>query len=481
MSAIWYNTGIKRWFSVQYRFGKKLSPQIEIVDNPNEGNKDIVLKNTGGGTISSLAPRMKGQECSSYLQPDLLEQLGLTSFDAWAKQFGEVVNGVEIKPSGQGYRVKQSFSRFKNLSELQLLFRNFADVLTDIPGLKIPKMKGGKVNVVVCEPGQFQQDYMKLLEERADHIKNVDPHVDNMLKITIDGKKISYTQRMIDPSLPYEEECKIFRCADNVVATYKESAKIKGTQLIFCDLATPKDKSKAKSSATDESEMDMESARLYEDIRARLIEKGIPAKEIAFIHDADTDSKKKKLFADVNEGKVRVLIGSTAKMGVGMNAQKRVVAIHHLDAPLRPGDMEQRNGRAFRQGNINDEVECFTYVTEGSFDARIWNILERKQYFINQIMNGEDVGREAEDTGEVTLSAAEVKALASGSPWIMEQVQIESDIKKMESLYRAHTASIREARIRLSHSISDVAMYEKSLAAVREDLKARKPRRLIPS
>lgn len=409
-----------------------------------------------------------------YLQPDLLEQLGLTSFDAWAKQFGEVVNGVEIKPSGQGYRVKQSFSRFKNLSELQLLFRNFADVLTEIPGLKIPKMKGGKVNVVVCEPSEFQQDYMKLLEERAEHIKNVDPSVDNMLKITSDGRKISYTQRMIDPSLPYEEGCKIFRCADNVVATYKESAKIKGTQLIFCDMATPKGKSKAQSSATDESEMDMESAHLYEDIRARLIEKGIPAKEIAFIHDADTDSKKKKLFADVNEGKVRVLIGSTAKMGVGMNAQKRVVAIHHLDAPWRPGDVEQRNGRAFRQGNINDEVECFTYATEGSFDARLWDILERKQNFIDQIMNGEDVGREAEDTGEVTLSAAEVKALASGSPWIMEQVQIESDIKKLESLYRAHTASIREARIRLSRSISDVAMYEKSLAAVREDLKARK-------
>jgi len=385
-----------------------------------------------------------------YLQPDLLEQLGLSTFDAWAKQFGEVVNGVEIKPSGQGYRVKQSVSRFKNMSELQLLFRNFADVLTDIPGLKIPKMKGGKVNVVVCEPGQYQQDYMKELEQRADNVKNVDPSVDNMLKITSDGRKISYTQRMIDPSLPYEEGCKIYRCADNVVKAYNESGDIKGTQLIFCDMATPKGKSKSEAvTDTDTVDTDMESARLYDDIKARLMQGGIPAKEIAFIHEADTDQKKKKLFADVNDGKVRVLIGSTGKMGVGMNAQKRVVAIHHLDAPWRPGDVEQRNGRAFRQGNINEEVECFTYVTEGSFDARLWDILERKQNFINQIMNGENVGRETEDTGEVTLSAAEVKALASGSPLIMEQVQLDTDIKKLESLYRAHKASVANARERL--------------------------------
>ena len=408
-----------------------------------------------------------------YLQPDLLDQLGLTTFDAWAKQFGEVVNGVEIKPSGQGYRVKQSFSRFKNMSELQLLFRNFADVLTDIPGLKIPKMKGGKVNVVVCEPGQFQQDYMKELEKRADNIKNVDPSVDNMLKITSDGRKISYTQRMIDPSLPYEEGCKIFRCADNVLAKYAESKDIKGTQIIFCDMATPKGKSSAAGTETEEAETDMESARLYDDIRSRLISGGIPAKEIAFIHEADTDAKKKKLFADVNDGKVRVLIGSTGKMGVGMNAQKRIVAIHHLDAPWRPGDVEQRNGRAFRQGNINEEVENFTYVTEGSFDARLWDILERKQNFINQVMNGENVGRETEDTGEVTLSAAEVKALASGSPLIMEQVQLDTDIKKLESLRRAHRSAVTNAISRLEADKGRIATLEKMIENGKADTAAR--------
>ena len=405
-----------------------------------------------------------------YLQPDLLDRLGLTTFDAWAKQFGEVVNGVEIKPSGQGYRVKQSFSRFKNLAELQLLFRDFADVLTDIPGLKIPKMKGGRVNVVVCEPSQYQKDYMKQLEERADHIKNVDPRDDNMLKITSDGRKISYTQRMIDPSLPYEEGCKIFRCADNVLERYRASGETLGTQLIFCDMATPKGIAKTATAAGDDAELDTESAHLYEDIRARLIAGGIPAREIAFIHEADTDAKKKKLFRDMNDGRVRVLIGSTGKMGVGMNAQKRIVAIHHLDAPWRPGDVEQRNGRAFRQGNIHDEVECLTYVTEGSFDARLWDILERKQGFINQIMNGEDVGREAEDTGEVTLSAAEVKALASGSPLILEQVQLETDIRKLESLQRSHRQAVRAARDKLELDRATVTTLQRRIEVGREDV-----------
>ena len=406
-----------------------------------------------------------------YLQPDLLNQLGLNTFDAWAKQFGEVVNGVEIKPSGQGYRVKQSFSRFKNMSELQLLFRNFADVLTEIPDLKIPKMKGGKVNVVVCEPGQFQQDFMKELEQRADNIKNVDPSVDNMLKITSDGRKISYTQRMIDPSLPYEEGCKIYRCADNVIKEYNDSKANKGTQIIFCDMATPKGKSN-NATETEDIETDMESAQLYDDLKTRLRQGGIPAKEIAFIHEADTDAKKKKLFEDVNDGKVRVLIGSTGKMGVGMNAQKRIVAIHHLDAPWRPGDVEQRDGRAFRQKNMNDEVSKYTYVTEGSFDARLWDILDRKQNFINQIMNGENMGRDAEDTGEVTLSAAEVKALASGSPLIMEQVQLDTDIKKLESLYRAHTSAVFAAKERLTQDHGQIALLEKQIANGEADMLA---------
>ena len=409
-----------------------------------------------------------------YLQSDLLKQMGLSTFDAWAKQFGEVVNGVEIKPSGQGYRIKQSFSRFKNMNELQLLFRNFSDVLTKVPGLKIPKMKGGAVKIVECEPGEFQKSYMEALTKRADNIKNVDPSEDNMLKITSDGRKISYTQRMIDPSLPYEEGCKIYMCAEKIAEEYKASKDIKGTQIVFCDMATPKGKSNsAKAAQQEDVEMDAGSAQLYNDLKARLVKLGIPAKEIAFIHDADTDAKKTKLFADVNDGKVRVLIGSTGKMGVGMNAQKRVVAIHHLDAPWRPGDVDQRDGRAFRQGNINEEVSKYVYVTKGSFDARLWDIIDRKSGFIGPIMDGENIGREVEDTGEVTLSAAEVKALASGSPLILEQVQLETDIKKLENLYMAHRASQVEAKKKLAEAKQAKADAEARAAAAKKDIKHR--------
>ncbi|MBQ0166876.1 MAG: DEAD/DEAH box helicase family protein [Treponema sp.] len=435
--------------------------------------------NGGRGVVFATAtPVMNSMSemyiMQKYLQPDLLDQLGLSTFDAWAKQFGEVVNGVEIKPSGQGYRVKQSFSRFKNMSELQLLFRNFSDVLTQVPGLKIPKMKGGAVKVVECEAGEFQQEYMKQLEERADNIKNVDPSEDNMLKITSDGRKISYTQRMIDPSLPYEEGCKLYKCAENIAEEYKASKDVKGTQIVFCDMATPKGKSNVeKAGAEEDAGMDAESTKLYDDLKRRLVKLGIPAKEIAFIHDADTDAKKSKLFDDVNAGSVRVLIGSTGKMGVGMNAQKRAVAIHHLDAPWRPGDVEQRDGRVFRQGNINEEVSKYVYVTTGSFDARLWDIIDRKSSFIDQIMNGENVGRDVEDTGEVTLSAAEVKALASGSPLILEQVQLETDIKKLQNLYMAHRQSVVEAGRKLQEAKREKAEAERRAANARKDVKNR--------
>ena len=435
------------------------------------GGRGIVFA-TATPVMNSMAEMYIMQK---YLQSDMLDQLGLKSFDAWAKQFGEVVNSVEIKPSGQGFRVKQTFSNFRNLNELQLLFRSFSDVLTKVPGLKVPKMKGGKVNVVVCEPGQFQKDYMSELEKRADNVKNVDPSVDNMLKITSDGRKVSYTQRMIDPTLPYEPGCKIYRCRENVLTEYKNSKEKKGTQIIFCDMATPKGKSKtaAATETVDDTEFDVESAKLYDDMRDYLQKKGIPAQEIAFIHEADTDQKKKKLFADVNEGKVRVLIGSTGKMGVGMNAQRRIVAIHHLDAPWRPGDVEQRDGRAFRQGNINEEVSKYTYVTEGSFDARLWDILDRKQHFINQIMNGEDVGRSAEDTGDVTLSAAEVKALASGNPLIEEHVKLTTELQKLENLKLAHNSNITRAKARLAEDEKQIASLTSIVANLKEDLKAR--------
>ena len=438
------------------------------------GGRGIVFA-TATPVMNSMAEMYIMQK---YLQSDMLKQLGLLSFDDWAKQFGEVVNSVEIKPSGQGFRVKQSFSNFKNLNELQLLFRSFSDVLTHVDGLKIPKMKGGKVKTIVCEPGEFQKNYMKELEERAENVKSVNPKEDNMLKITSDGRKVAYTQRMIDPSLPYEAGCKVFKCCENVIEEYKSSSDIKGTQIVFCDMATPKgaDKKKAQQSEDsdiDNTELDTGSAKLYDDMKSYLVKNGIPASEIAFIHDAKTDAAKKQLFEDVNNGTVRVLIGSTGKMGVGMNAQKRIVAIHHLDAPWRPGDVEQRDGRAFRQGNINDEVSKYTYVTKGSFDARLWDILDRKQHFINQIMEGENVGRTAEDTGDVTLSAAEVKALASGNPLIMEQVQLSNELQKLENLQKAHRSSVLKAQSKVLEDGQKIVQAEKTIERISADIETR--------
>ena len=413
-----------------------------------------------------------------YLQPDMLKQLGIEHFDSWAKMFGEVVNALEIAPSGSGYRLKQTFSKFKNVKALQQMFRSFTDVLTDVPGLKIPKMKGRKVQIVECEQGEFQKNYMAELAKRAENVKRVDPSEDNMLKITSDGRKISYSQRMIDPSLPYEEAGKIYKCCDNVYAVYQESNKTKGTQMIFCDMATPKGKSSTKADVdtnTDEfASVDTESAQLYDDMKARLIQLGIPAKEIAFIHDAKNDKQKAELAEKMNNGTIRVLIGSTGKMGVGLNAQKKAVAIHHLDAPWRPGDIEQRDGRVFRQKNENEEAYKFVYVTRGSFDSRLWDILERKQKFINQVMNGEDVGNEIEDTGEVTLSAAEVKAVASDNPLIMEQVALEKEISKLQSLQQAHQANISRARERIAKDRRNIAILENLIENGKEDIRSRK-------
>ena len=413
-----------------------------------------------------------------YLQPDTLKQLGIEHFDSWAKMFGEVVNALEIAPSGSGYRLKQTFSKFKNVKALQQLFRSFTDVLTDVPGLKIPKMKGRKVQIVECEQGEFQKNYMAELAERANNVKNVDPSEDNMLKITSDGRKISYSQRMIDPSLPYEETGKIYKCCDNVYAVYQESNKTKGTQMIFCDMATPKGNSNTKNDSdtnTDEfAAVDMESAQLYDDMKSRLVQLGIPAKEIAFIHDAKNDKQKAALSEKMNNGTIRVLIGSTGKMGVGLNAQKKAVAIHHLDAPWRPGDIEQRDGRVFRQKNENEEAYKFVYVTRGSFDSRLWDILERKQKFINQVMNGDDVGNEIEDTGEVTLSAAEVKAVASDNPLIMEQVALEKEISKLQSLQQAHRANVSRAQERMATDRRNIANLENLISGIQSDIGSRK-------
>lgn len=404
-----------------------------------------------------------------YLQGDLLEEKKIYNFDAWANQFGEVRNVLELNPSGKGYRQKEMLSRFKNLPELQQMFRAFADVLTDIPGLNIPQMKGGKRTVIESEATEFQTSYIDDLVRRSDAIKSgkVDPKEDNMLKINIDGRKLSYTGKMVDPSLPYEENGKIAMCADKVYETWKASKNNKGTQIIFCDLSTPKGENKQSNDVEapgNYEEDSPETDTIYEHLKNILMAKGVPEKEIAFIHDAKNDEQRLKLFGDVNEGKVRILIGSTGKMGVGMNAQKRVVALHHLDAPHRPGDIEQREGRALRQGNMNNEVEVCVYVTKNTFDSRMWDNLERKSAFIHQVMEGNYTARESEGDGDFALSAAEIKAIASGSPLIMEQFEVASEISRLENLERAH-------RKRAANAKAQVKQLEIFLSEQKEKLK----------
>ena len=463
--------------------------------NGSERAFDLYMKtrwlqklNGGRGIVFATAtPVMNSMSemyiMQKYLQSDLLEARGLTSFDAWANQFGEVRTVLEMNPSGKGFRQKQSFSRFKNLAELQQMFRSFADVITEIPGLKIPTMKTGKRIIVESEPSDFQMQYIEKLAERADAIKKgrVDPKKDNMLKITSEGRKLSYTQRMIDSSLPYEDGNKIMKCAENVYNIWKESKDVKGTQLVFCDLSTPKGGSGAAEAADIGTQManealgivDAEDISIYDDIKNVLVGQGIPANEIAFIHDANTDEKKAKLFADVNEGKVRVLIGSTGKMGVGMNAQRRMVALHHLDAPWRPGDIEQREGRALRQGNINDEVGVYVYVTKKTFDSRMWDNLQRKAGFIHQVMAGNLTARESEGDGDFALSAAEIKAISSGNPLIIEQFETAAEIAKLESLERAHTKEVNDARTKIEHNRAQIVSDGEYLKKLEKDISAR--------
>ena len=436
--------------------------------------------NGGRGVVFATAtPVMNSMSemyiMQKYLQGDLLDARGLQSFDAWANQFGEVRTVLEMNPSGKGFRQKQSFSSFKNLAELQQMFRSFADVLTDIPGLKIPKMKEGKRIIVECEPSEFQMQYIDKLAERSEAIKNrkVDPKDDNMLKITSEGRKLSYTQRMIDPSLPYEEDNKIMKCANNVLQIWKDSKDINGTQLIFCDLSTPKGSANTETTTEAEVEESAEDISIYDDIRNALISAGVPAGEVAFIHDANTNDKKAKLFQDVNDGKVRVLIGSTGKMGVGMNAQKRIVALHHLDAPWRPGDIEQREGRALRRGNINEEVGIYVYITKKTFDGRMWDNLQRKATFIHQIMAGDLSARESEGDGDFALSAAEIKAIASGNPLIIEQVEVSAEINRLENLERAHAKEVAQAKKRIADAEMMIARDTGLLADYKADLASR--------
>ncbi len=365
------------------------------------GSRGIVFA-TGTPVSNSMTELYTMQR---YLQHDTLERLGLSHFDSWAANFGETATSLELAPEGTGYRARTRFSKFFNLPELMSIFKEAADIKTaDQLNLPTPEVV---YHNEVSQPTEIQKKLVQGLSERATkvHARMVDPSEDNMLAITNDGRKLGLDQRVVNPLLPDADGTKVNRCVDNVFRLWQKGADKKLTQLIFCDLSTPG-----------------KGFNIYDDIKKKLADRGVPESEIAFIHDANTDEKKKALFAKVRSGNVRVLIGSTAKMGAGTNVQDRLIALHDLDAPWRPGDLEQRKGRIARQGNMNDTVHVYRYVTENTFDAYLWQTLENKQKFISQIMTSKSPVRSCEDADETTLSYAEVKALCAGDPRIKEKM-----------------------------------------------------------
>ena len=358
-----------------------------------------------------------------YLQNSKLQNMGLGLFDSWASTFGEVVTSIELAPEGKGYRAKSRFARFYNIPELMNMFKEIADIKTS-DQLKLP-VPEAEYETVVLKPTEQQKEIVESLGERAEVVRNggVDASVDNMLKITNDGRKLALDQRLVNELLPDNPESKISVCAKKSYEIWKDTAAQKSAQLIFCDLSTPKGDG---------------SFNVYDDLKQKLMEKGVPEKEIAFIHDANTEAKKTELFGKVKSGQVRFLIGSTAKMGAGTNVQDRLIALHHLDIGWKPSDLEQREGRIIRQGNHNKKVHIFRYVTESTFDSYMWQLIENKQKFISQIMTSKAPVRSCEDVDEAALSYAEVKALATGNPAVKEKMALDVDVAKLKLLKANH-------------------------------------------
>ena len=385
-----------------------------------------------------------------YLQYDRLQELGMAHFDCWASRFGETVTALELAPEGTGYRARTRFSKFFNLPELMNLFKEIADIKTaDQLHLPTPEVE---YHNIVAQPTEHQKEMVKALSERAAkvHGGSIDPREDNMLKITSDGRKLGLDQRIINPLLPDEPGTKVNQCVDNIMQIWRDGQTEKLTQLVFCDISTPQASPARKvAKALDNPTMHaLEDAvplpepkpafTVYEDIRRKLIAQGMPAEQIAFIHEANTEVRKKELFSKVRTGQVRVLLGSTQKMGAGTNVQDRLVALHDLDCPWRPGDLAQRKGRIERQGNQNEKVHVFRYVTEGTFDAYLWQTVENKQKFISQIMSSKSPVRSCDDVDETALSFAEIKALCAGDPRIKERMDLDVDVSRLKLMKADH-------------------------------------------
>ena len=396
-----------------------------------------------------------------YLQYDTLRSQGLQHFDAWASTFGETITAIELAPEGTGYRAKTRFARFYNLPELISMFKQVADVQT-ADMLKLPVPEAEYHNEVI-KPSKFQTDMVASFSERAEKVRNgmVDATVDNMLKITNDGRKLALDQRLTDDLLPDDPESKVNLCLDNIHRIWESSSEQKSTQLVFCDLSTPHGDGKFN---------------VYDDLKSKLVRMGVPETEIAFIHDAKTEAQKAALFTNVRSGSVRILLGSTAKMGAGTNVQKRLIAEHHLDIPWRPSDIEQREGRILRQGNENKRVDIFRYVTENTFDSYMWQTIENKQKFISQIMTSKSPVRSCEDVDETALSYAEIKALATGNPHIKEKMDLEIEVSRLklvkanylsqkyaleDSLLKHYPKEIRLTQERIKGYQADIALYQR--------------------
>lgn len=365
-----------------------------------------------------------------YLQSDLLKETGLYHFDCWAANFAETVTESQLSPEGNSYQMKTRFAKFNNLPELMNMFKECADIKTsDQLGLKIPECT---MHTVVAQPSEIQKKMIEQLSDRAKKIRlrQVSPTEDNMPMITNDGRKIGLDQRLMNPMMPDDENSKLNMCINNVFDIWEKTAEQRSTQVIFCDLGVPQNAADKKKNG--------EKFCVYDDIKEKLIAKGVPAEEIAFIHDAATEAAKDKLFAKVRKGEVRVIIGSTQKMGAGTNIQDKLIASHDLDAPWKPSDMEQRRGRMVRQGNENSHVDLYRYVTEGTFDAYLYQMLENKQKFTSQIMTSKSPVRSCQDLDEVSLSYAEIKALSAGNPLIKEKMDLDIEVGKLKMLKASH-------------------------------------------
>lgn len=420
------------------------------------GGKGIIFA-TGTPISNSMVEMYTMQK---YLQYNTLKEHDLLHFDAWASSFGETVTAIELAPEGSGYRAKTRFSRFYNLPELMSMFKEVADIQTaDMLNLPVPK---ANFHNVVLKPSEQQKEMVKALSERAERVRNkmVDSSVDNMLLITNDGRKLALDQRLMSPMLGDSETSKAIACADTVYDIWQKHSDTASTQLVFCDLSTPHNDG---------------SFNVYDDIRTKLIAKGIPEEQIAYIHSANTEAQKKELFGKVRSGQVRVLLGSTQKMGAGTNVQQRLIALHHLDCPWRPSDLQQREGRIVRQGNMHDEVDIYTYVTENTFDSYLYQLVESKQKFIGQIMTSKSPVRSAEDIDETALSYAEIKALCTGNPYIKEKMDLDIDVQRLRLMKASHLSQ----RYALEDQIikkfpQEIASYEQIMQGLQADITAAK-------